>query len=120
MPLNTGMPTSVPFTECLGLLDLMLTGEEHGPIFDLKGVSCSIQPIEGCHGCFEAATSGFGLMVVYPGWYVGGHGLQVRILIVGDTQACLQWLPIAIYEKLAIIERLPLDEIEKTLCRLAV
>ena len=113
------MTTPIPFTECLGLLDLMLTGDEHGPSFDIRGVACSVEQIRG-DAYLEAATSDFGLMVMFSGWYVGGHGLKVRVLIVGDHMACLQWLPINGSEKRALIERLPLDQIDKTLFTLAV
>jgi len=113
------MTTSIPFTECLGLLDLMLTGDEHGPSFDIRGVACSVEQIRG-DAYLDAATSDFGLMAMFPGWYVGGHGLEVRILIVGDLIACLQWLPIDRSEKRALINRLPIDEIDKTLFTVAV
>lgn len=113
------MPTLIPFAECLGLLDLTLTGDEWGPSFNIKGVACSVEQIRG-DAYLEAATPDFGLMVMFPGWYVGGHGLEVRVLIVGDIQACLKWLPIDAAEKRALIDRLPLDQIDKTLFTLAV
>ena len=113
------MPTPIPFTECPGLLDLMLTGDEHGPNFDIKGVACSVEQIRG-DAYLEAATPDFGLIVMFPGWYVGGHGLEVRILIVGDHITCLNWLPMNAGEKRALIERLPLDRIYKTMAALAV
>ena len=53
-------------------------------------------------------------------WYVGGHGLKVRVLIVGDHMACLNWLPMDAAEKRALIKRLPLDRIDKTMATLAV
>lgn len=114
------MPTPIALTDCPGLIDLMLTGDEHGPSFTLKGVQCSVERIDGRHACFEAVTPTFGLMVIFPDWYAGEHGMPVHIIVVGDTHACLQWLPINPADKRAIIERLSIDEIDKTLLTLAV
>lgn len=113
------MPTPIPFTDCLGLLDLMLTSDERGRSFTIRDVQCSVAEVRG-DAYLEAATPDFGLTVMFQQWYVGGHGLQVHIIIVGDHMACLQWLPIDRSEKRAIIERLPLDRGEKTLLTLAV
>lgn len=107
----------IPLNECLGLIDLILTGDEHS--FDINGVGCSVERIEG-HACFEAATADFGFMVIIPHWYAGEHGSPAYIIIVGDHPACLRWLPIDRNDKCALIERLPLNAIDETLCRLAV
>jgi hypothetical protein len=58
--------------------------------------------------------------VIFPGWYAGEHGAPAHVIIMGDAQACMQWLPVEHTDKLALIERLPLDSGDKTLCRLAV
>jgi len=113
------MPTPISFTDCPGLIDLMLTGDEHGASFTLNGVQCDVVQVEG-HACFEAVTSDFGLSVIYPGWYAGEHGAPTLIVIVGDIQDCLQWLPIDPADKRALIDRLPLDEINKTMFTLGV
>ena len=113
------MPTPISLTDCPGLIDLMLTGEELGPSFTLNGVQCDVVQVEG-HACFEAVTPDFGLSVIYPGWYAGEHGPPAQIVIVGDIQDCLQWLPIDPADKRALIDRLPLDEINKTVFTLAV
>ena len=107
----------IPLNECLGLIDLILTGDEHS--FDINGVGCSVERIEG-HACFEAATADFGFMVIIPHWYAGEHGSPAYIIIVGDHPACLRWLPIDRNDKCALIERLPLNAIDEMLCRLAV
>jgi hypothetical protein len=119
--LNTSMPTAtpIPFTKCLGLIDLMLTGDERGPSFTLMGVQCSVEQIRG-DAYLAAATPDFCLIVVFPGWYVGGHPLEVGILIVGEAHTCLQWLPINVAEKHAIIQHLPLSAIDQTICTLSV
>ena len=111
------MPTPIPLAECLGLIDLMLTGDEQS--FDINGVRCSVENFEG-HAYFEAATADFGLMVIIPHWYAGEHGQPAYIIIVGDHHACLQWLPIDRNDKCALIERLPLSIVDEALCRLAV
>jgi hypothetical protein len=87
--------------EFYGLLDLMLTGEEEGPNFILCDVACTVVPSLGRHGSFEAVGEAFALMLVLPGWYVGEHGVPVHILIVGDVQACMDWLPITRADKCA-------------------
>jgi len=119
LPLNISVPTPIPLSDCPGLIDLMLTGDERGPSFDIKDVTFSVEQVRG-DAFLEAITPDFGLMVVFPGWYVGAHGLEVRILIVGDDVACLRWLPINRGEKLALIARLPFDIIDQTICTLAV
>tara|TARA_R110000868_G_scaffold411718_1_gene707981 strand:- start:3812 stop:4156 length:345 start_codon:yes stop_codon:yes gene_type:complete len=114
------MPVPIALTDCLGLIDLMLTGDEHSPHFTLSGVQCAVERIESHHACFEAVTSDFGMIAIFPGWYAGEHEAPVYVLIVGDHQACLQWLPIDRNEKCVIIERLSFDEIDKTMLTLAV
>lgn len=113
------MPTPISLTDCLGFIDLMLTADELGPSFTLNSVQCGVERVEG-HACFEAVTPDFGLSVIYPGWYAGEHGAPAQIVIVGDIQDCLQWLPIDPADKRALIDRLPLDEINKTMFTLAV
>ncbi len=112
------MPTPIPLSDCPGLIDLMLTGEEHGVSFGLKGVGCSVERI-GDAAYFEAACADFGFVAIFPGWYSGEHGSFARIIIVRDPVACVQWLPIERDDKLAIIRCLPLDAIDQTLCRTA-
>lgn len=118
--LNISMIDWIALTEFHGLLGLLLTGDEHGPSFDLNGVECAVADIEGRHARFEAATPEFGLMAIFPGWYGDYTTTPIHILIVGDTRACLQWLPISRDDKCALIDRLPLDEIDKTLTKLSV
>lgn len=113
------MSTPIPLNDCPGLIDLMLTGEELGPSFTLNGVPCAVERVEG-HACFEAITPDFGLSVIYPGWYAGEHGAPAPVVIVGDIQDCLQWLPINPADKRALINRLPLNQIDKTIFKLAV
>lgn len=112
------MLTPIPLTDCPGLIDLMLTGDEHRTSFGLNGVGVSVERI-GDAAYLEAACADFGFLAVYPGWYVGEHGLPAHVVIVGDPIACTQWLPMGQDDRLAIINRLPLDPINQTLCRLA-
>jgi len=113
------MPTPISLTDCPSLINLMLTGDQLGASFTLKGVRCDVVQVEG-HACIEAVTPDFGLSVIYPGWYAGEHGAPARVVIVGDIQNCLQWLPIDPVDKRALINRLPLDQIDKTMFTLAV
>jgi hypothetical protein len=110
----------IEIMDCLSLIGLMLSSDEGGEGFDLNGAQCSITKIAGRHSCFEAATADFGFLMVHPGWYSGEHGSAVHILIVGDSLACLRWLPLDQADKRALIERLPLDESQRTLLTLSV
>lgn len=107
-------------TEFYGLLDLMLTGDERGPSLVLDDAQCTVGAILGRHGSFEAVSEAFAPMLVFSGWYAGEHGGPVHILIARDVRACMDWLPITRADKCALIERLPLDECDKTLLTLAV
>ncbi len=111
------MPTPIPLSECPGLIDLMLTGEELGPSFTLNGVQCAVERVED-HACFEAVTPDFGLSVIYSGWYAGEHGAPAQV-VVRNPIACTQWLPMRRDDRLAIINRLPLSAIDQMLCRAA-
>ncbi len=104
--------------DCPGLIDLMLTGDEHRTSFGLNGVGVSVERIEDA-AYLEAACPDFGFLAVYPGWYAGEHGSPVYVVMVGDPIACTQWLPMRHEDRLALIDRLPLDPIWKTLCRVA-
>lgn len=119
MQLNTGMHTPLPPSDCPGLIDLMLNLEELGSRFILSGVQCAVERVED-HIAFEAITPKFGLSVIYPGWYDGQYDALFQIAIIGDTQACLQWLPIDPATKRCIINQLPLNQIDKTIFTLAV
>jgi hypothetical protein len=79
------MPTPIPLSDCPGLIDLMLTGEELGPSFTLNDVQCAVERVKD-HVAFEAVTPDFGLSVIYPGWYAGEHDAPAQIVIVGDIQ----------------------------------
>ncbi len=102
------MPTPIPFTDCLGLLDLMLTGDERGPSFTIRDVQCSVAEVRR-DAYLETVTPDFGLSVIYPGWYAGEHDAPAQIVIVGDIQGCLQWLPIDPSNKRVLINWLPLN-----------
>ena len=112
------MPTPISLTDCPGLIDLMLTGEELGPSFTLNGVQCDVAQVES-HACFEAVTPDFGLSVIYPGWYAGEHGAPAHVIIAGDPIACTRWLPMGQKDRRAIIDRLPLSSIDRALCKTA-
>lgn len=118
--LNISMTDWIALTEFHGLLGLLLTGDEHGPSFDLNGVKCAVADIAGRDARFEAVCSDFGFAAVLPGWYGDYSTTPIHIIIVGDVRACLQWLPISRDDKCALIDRLPFDEIDKTMCRLSV
>jgi len=49
------MTTPIPLSDCPGLIDLMLTGEELGPSFDLNGAQCTVGRIAG-HATFKAVS----------------------------------------------------------------
>lgn len=112
------MFTPISLSDCPGLIDLMLTGDELGPSFILKGVGVSVERV-GNAAYLEAACPDFGLSVIYPGWYAGEHGAPAHVVVVGDPIACTQWLPMKRDDRLAIINCLPLSAIDQTLCRTA-
>lgn len=113
------MITAISLTDCPGLIDLMLTGDEHGANFDIDGVQCMVKRV-GDHASFEAITSDFGLSVVVPGWYAGEHGAPAHIAIVGEAHTCTGWLPLDSTDKLALIRHLPLSPVSRMLCRLSI
>lgn len=110
----------IALDETYGLLGLLLTGDEHGPSLGLNGVECVVGDIDGRRSRFEAVCADFSLVAVMPDWYGDYTTLPIHILIIGDVRACLQWLPISRGNKCALIDRLPLDEIDSTMCRLSV
>lgn len=112
------MPEPIPLSDCPGLIDLMLTGDEVDPSFTLNGVGVSVERV-GNAAYLEAACSEFGFVVVYPGWYAGEHGAPAQVVVDGDPIACIQWLPMKRDDRLAIINRLPLSAIDQMLCRMA-
>ena len=112
------MPTPIPLEDCPGLIDLMLTGDEHRASFGLKGVGVSVERI-GDAAYLEAACPEFGFLAIYPGWYAGEHGLPAHVIIAGDPIACTRWLPMQRNDRLAIINRLPLSSIDRALCKTA-
>lgn len=113
------MHTPISLVDCPGLIDLMLTGDEHGESFTIDGVRCVVERV-GDHASFEAITSDFGLSVVVPGWYAGEHGAPAHVAIVGEAHTCTGWLPLDSTDKLALIHRLPLSPIDRMLCRLSI
>lgn len=113
------MLTPISLTDCPGLIDLMLSGDEHGGSFDINGVQCMVKRV-GDHASFEAITSDFGLVVVVPGWYVGEHGAPPHVAIVGEAHTCTGWLPLDSTDKLALIQHLPLSPVDRMLCRLSI
>lgn len=113
------MPTPIPLVDYPGLIDLMLTGEEHSSTYLLDGVPCSVKRVRG-HAMLEAISPDFGMIVVFPGWYAGEHGAPAHIVVVGEVHTCLQWLPLDRSEKQALIGVLPLSAINRTICRMAV
>ncbi|WP_380872310.1 hypothetical protein [Sphingomonas sp. DBB INV C78] len=117
--LNIGMPTPISLTDCPSLIDLMLTADELGPSFTVRGVPCSVGNI-GDHACLEAVTEDFGLRVIFPGWYAGEHGRPAYIIIVGEPHLCLQWLPMDPADKNTLIQRLSLNATDRMLATLAV
>lgn len=54
------MPTPIPLTDCPGLIDLMLAGDEHEASFTLNGVRVSVERI-GDAAYLEAVTPDFGI-----------------------------------------------------------
>jgi hypothetical protein len=48
------MPEPIPLTDCPGLNDLTLTGDERGRSFTLNGVRRDVVLVEG-HACFHSA-----------------------------------------------------------------
>lgn len=112
------MLTPIPLTDCLGLIALMLTGDEHRASFGFNGVGVSVERI-GDTAYLKAACPEFAIAVIYPGWYAGEHGAPAHVIIIGDPIACTRWFPMQREDKLAIINRLPLSAIDQTLCRAA-
>lgn len=112
------MFAAIMLTDCPGLIDLMLTGDEHRTSFGLNGVGVSVERI-GDAAYLEAACPGFGFLAIYPGWYAGEHGAPAQVLIVGDRVDCIRWLPIWREDKLVIIDMLPITASEKVLLRLS-
>lgn len=112
------MFTAVVPANCPGLIDLMLTGDEHDMSFAIDGVECMVARVEG-HGVFEAVTPDFRLSVIHPSWYAGDHGAPVYVAIVGDAHACIGWLPLSRADKLTLIQHLPLGPVDQMLCRLS-
>lgn len=112
------MPTLIPLEDCPGLIDLMLTDDEHRTSFGFKGIGVSVERI-GNTAYLEAACPEFGFLAIYPGWYAGEHGAPAHVIIAGDPIACTRWLPMQRNDRLAIINRLPLSAIDRMLCRAA-
>src|SRR5688500_12371292 len=99
-----------PLDDYHGLLDLMLNEGDRGRAFDLKGVPCRIDELDG-DAMFEAVTPDFGMILIFPGWYAGeALSPPLHIVIAGDHQACFEWLPIDPADKRAIIARLPISK----------
>ncbi|WP_221191380.1 hypothetical protein, partial [Sphingomonas sp. BK580] len=105
--------------DCPGLIDLMLTSDEHGESFTIDGVRCVVERVEG-YATFKAVTPDFGLAVVVPGWNAGEHGAPAYVAIVGEAHACTGWLPLHSTDKLALIQHLPLSPVNRMLCRLSI
>jgi hypothetical protein len=97
------MLTPIPLTACSGLIDLMLTGDEHRASFTINGVQCVVERV-GDHASFEAITSDFGLSVVVPGWYAGEHDAPAHVAIVGEAHTCMGWLTLDSADKLTLIQ----------------
>ena len=117
--LNTGILAPISLTDCSGLIDLMLTGDEHEESFTIDGVRCVMER-NGDHARFEATTSDFCLSVVMPGWYAGEHGAPAHVAIAGEAHTCTGWLPLDSTDKIALIQHLPLSLLDRMLCRLSI
>lgn len=110
-----------PLSDYFGLLDLMLHECNRGRKFDLAGVPCEIEELDGRHALITASTSMFGIVVFFPGWYAGEViDPLIAIGIAGDHQACFDWLPISVEDKRSIIARLPIGKHRRTLLTLSV
>lgn len=113
------MPTPISLSDCPGLIDLMLIGDEHEASFGLNGVGVSIERI-GDTAYLEAACTDFGLSVVVPGWYAGEYGAPAHVAIVGEAHICMGWLTLDSTDKLTLIQQLPLSAVDRMLCRLSI
>lgn len=113
------VPTPVFLCDFISLIDLMLIGDEQGPSFVLAGVQCTVTMLDE-HAVLEAANTEFALSIIFPGWYSGEHGTPAQIFIDGLAHRCLQWLPMDLAEKRALISRLPMSHEDRVLCVLAV
>jgi len=108
--------TSLDHYHCLHWL--MLNEAQHGRRFDLNDVACRIDEKDG-NAVFEAANADFGLILLFPGWYVGEVMTPLfQIGIGGDYEACFKWLPINAPDKRAIIARLPISRHRKVMLTL--
>lgn len=113
------MLTPISLVDYPGLIELMLTGEEHSFPNRSDGVPCAVKRFRD-HAILEVTGPDFGLLVVIPGWYAGEHGAPAHIVVAGEVHTCLQWLPLGRSEKHALIKALPLSTMNRTICQLAV
>jgi len=119
--LNTRMLVTLPLAECLDLIHLMVVGDDCGPSFDLNGAHCGVErSTDDPHGWFGAEGRDWRFMMAIPDWYAGELGRPIHLSIEGDIQSCLQWLPIDRTDKLAILKRLRLGPMRRTLFTLAL
>lgn len=88
--------------------------------FSFRGATCRASNNDG-HLLFEVVRdASFGLALAFPGWFVARHTAQpVHIAVAGDAIAMIIWLPIVREYKLEIIDRLPFNDEEKFLMRIA-
>ncbi len=109
-----------PLDAYFGLFELIAHEEDRGRTFCIEDVQCEIDQLDG-HALFTAVTPMFALALLFPGWYIGETQLMpVQITVEGDLYTLFEWLPIGPDEKRAIIGRLPIDKIDRTLLCLLV
>ena len=98
----------------------MLHEGELGLRFDLSGVRCAIDEIEG-HATFIAASPEFAIALFFPGWYIGDTSITpVHIGVKGDLPALFAWLPLPPADKRNIIKNLTIGNEAQVLTLLSV
>ena len=109
-----------PLNLYYGLLGLMLHEGDLGLRFDLSGVRCAIDEIDG-HATFIATSPEFAIALLFPGWYIGDTSTTpVHIDVKGDLPALFAWLPLPPDDKRNIIKHLTIGKEAKVLTLLRI
>ena len=109
-----------PLSHYHGLLGLMLHEGEFGRRFDLNGVRCEIDELDG-HATFVAASPAFAIALFFPGWYAGDTSITpMHIGVKGDLPELFRWLPTQPEDKQNIIKNIKLGKEARVLALLSV
>jgi hypothetical protein len=119
MVYNPFVKITVPLSKCLGLINLISTCNEANETFELWGLQCEIQRHED-KAVFQCVQNNFGFVVIYPGWWLGEHAQPVHIFLEGEVSSILQWLQICSEDKAALVNMLPVDDVERDILMLSV